>query len=304
VSDPTLIIMAGGIGNRYGGLKQVEPVGPGGEILIDYSVYDAMRAGFGKVIFLIRREIEDIFRARVGRAIEGRVPTAYVYQDLANVPTGFAVPPGRTKPWGTGHAVLSCKEAVDGPFGVINADDFYGPGAFEQLAAYLRRAQDRSGVYDYCMVGYVLANTLSEHGSVARGVCRVSADGYLEGITELTRIQRLEDGIKYSPGGETWIPLPEDSTVSMNMFGFTPGFMHELEARFPAFLSTLKDPLKDEFFLPNIVSELLAVGKATVRVLETDEKWFGVTNPGDLPVVQQAVQRLVDSGVYPARLWA
>jgi hypothetical protein len=262
-----------------------------------------MRAGFGKIVFLIRREIEDVFRERVGRAIEGRVPTAYVYQELANVPPSFAIPSGRSKPWGTGHAVLSCKEAVDGPFGVINADDFYGPGAFEQLAAYLRGAQDRSGVYDYCMVGYVLANTLSEHGSVARGVCRVSAGSYLEGITELTRIQRFEDGVKYSAGGEIWIPLPEDSTVSMNMFGFTPGFMHELEVRFPAFLSTLKDPLKDEFFLPNIVSELLAAGKATVRVLETDEKWFGVTNPGDLPVVQRAVQRLVHTGVYPARLW-
>jgi len=296
--------MAGGIGNRYGGLKQVEPVGPGGEILIDYSVYDAIRAGFSKVVFLIRREIEDIFRQRVGRSVEERVETVYVYQELTNLPRGFFVPPGRTKPWGTGHAVLSCKDVVDGPFGVINADDFYGPDAFAQLAAYLRQAQDRGGVYDYCMVGYKLSNTLSEHGSVARGVCRVSPDGFLESIVERTRIERFVDGVKYSPDGETWTELPEDSTVSMNMFGFTPGFMRELEARFPRFLIAVDDPVRGEFFLPDTIDALLRAGKARVRVLKTDEKWFGVTNPGDLPVVQSAIQRLVEAGVYPAKLWA
>jgi NDP-sugar pyrophosphorylase family protein len=304
VSDPTLIIMAGGIGNRYGGLKQIEPVGPGGEILIDYSIYDAIRAGFGKVVFLIRREIEDVFRQRVGQAVEGHIETVYVYQELSNLPPGFSVPPGRTKPWGTGHAVLSCKDVVDGAFGVINADDFYGPDAFHQLAGYLRGAQDRDGIYDYCMVGYVLRNTLSEHGSVARGVCEVSPDSYLQKIVERTRIERFKDGVKYSPDGEIWIPLPEDSIVSMNMFGFTPSFMHELEERFPRFLQSMDDPNKAEFFLPNIVDDLLHAGKARVRVLKTDEKWFGVTNPGDLPVVQNAVHQLVASGVYPARLWA
>jgi NDP-sugar pyrophosphorylase family protein len=296
--------MAGGIGNRYGGLKQVEPVGPGGEILIDYSIYDAIRAGFSKVIFLIRREIEDIFRQRVGQAVERFVETAYVFQELSNLPPGFSVPPGRTKPWGTGHAVLSCKDVIDGPFGVINADDFYGSGAFQELAAYLRRAEDRGGVYDYCMVGYLLANTLSEHGSVARGVSEVSPDGYLQKIVERTRIERFEDGVQYSPDGEQWMPLPADSIVSMNMFGFTPGFMQELEVRFPRFLEGIEDPLKSEFFLPNTIDALLSAGKARVRVLKTQEKWFGVTNPGDLPVVQSAIRRLVDAGVYPAKLWA
>jgi NDP-sugar pyrophosphorylase family protein len=296
--------MAGGIGNRYGGLKQVEPVGPGGEILIDYSIYDAMRAGFGKVVFLIRREIEEIFRQRVGDAVEGHIEIVYAYQDLDHLPPGFSVPPGRSKPWGTGHAVLSCKDVVDGPFGVINADDFYGPDAFRQLAGYLNGAQDQDGVYDYCMVGYVLRNTLSEHGSVARGVCQVTAEGDLVKIVERTRIERFENGVKYSPDGAAWVALPEDSIVSMNMFGFTPGFMRELEVRFPHFLAGMQNPSKDEFFLPNIVDELLTVGKARVRVLKTDERWFGVTNPGDLPVVQNAIRRLVESGVYPARLWA
>jgi hypothetical protein len=304
VSEPTLIIMAGGIGNRYGGLKQIEPVGPGGEILIDYAIYDAIRAGFGKIVFLIRREIEDIFRERVGKAVEQSVETVYVFQDLSDLPPGFSVPPGRGKPWGTGHAVLSCRNVVDAPFGVINADDFYGPGAFEQLSGYLGQAQDRNGVYDYCMIGYILSNTLSEHGSVARGVCQVSPDGFLEGIVERTRIAAFEDGVKYSPDGEQWIPLPADSIVSMNMFGFTPGFMPELEARFPRFLQTAADPNTSEFFLPNIVDELLSSGKARVRVLKTNEKWFGVTNPGDLPVVQDAIGRLVANGVYPSKLWA
>jgi hypothetical protein len=303
VSDPTLIIMAGGIGNRYGGLKQVEPVGPGGEILIDYLLYDAIRAGFGKIVFLIRREIEEIFRERIGRSVEGRVETAYVFQELTALPPGFSVPPQRTKPWGTGHAVLSCWHEVHNNFGVINADDFYGPGAFQQLADYLRQAEDRNGIYDYCMVGYVLSNTLSEHGSVSRGVCQVSPDGYLEGIVERTRIERFDDGIKYTLDGEHWIPLPGNAAVSMNMWGFTPSFMQELEEHFPRFLRNATDLTKAEFFLPNIPNDLLKEGKARVSVLHTDEKWFGVTYPADRPVMQNAIQRLVTEGVYPYNLW-
>ncbi|HSV86755.1 MAG TPA: sugar phosphate nucleotidyltransferase [Levilinea sp.] len=303
MTAPALIVMAGGIGNRYGGLKQVEPVGPSGEILMDYSIYDAIRAGFGKVIFLIRHEIEDIFRERVGRAVEKLVETTYVFQELSDLPPGFSLPTGRTRPWGTGHAVLSCKRAIDGPFGVINADDFYGSAAFTLLAGHLRAAQDRDGVSDYCMVGYTLNNTLSEHGSVARGVCQMSPEGYLAGIVERTRIERSDAGVRYSPDGEQWLPLPADSTVSMNMFGFTPGFMQELEGRFPHFLQTISDPLKSEFFLPNTIDELLSAGQARVKVLKTPERWFGVTNPGDLPIVQSAIRRLVASGVYPAKLW-
>lgn len=304
MTTPILIVMAGGIGSRYGGLKQVEPVGPSGEILLDYAIYDAVRAGFGKVIFLIRREIEDILRSRLGRAVERHIETAYVFQELSNLPPGFSVPPGRTRPWGTGHAVLSCQPAIDRPFGVINADDFYGANAFSLLANHLRAAQDRAGVADYCMVGYSLGNTLSEHGSVARGVCQVSPEGFLAGIVERTRIARFEDGIKFSPDGEQWFPLPADSIVSMNMFGFTPGFMAELAARFPRFLSTMPDPLRSEFFLPNTIDELVSAGQAQVKVLQTPEKWFGVTNPGDLHMVQQAVRRLVASGVYPQKLWS
>jgi NDP-sugar pyrophosphorylase family protein len=304
VSNPTLIIMAGGIGHRYGGLKQIEPVGPEGEILIDYSIYDAIRAGFGKIVFLIRREIEDIFRERVGRAVERHVETAYVFQTLTSLPPGFSVPAQRTKPWGTGHAVLACKDVVDTNFAVINSDDFYGPGAFDQLAGYLRQAQDQNGVYDYCMVGYVLSNTLSEHGSVARGVCQVSQDGYLEGIVERTRIERFADGVKYTLDGEHWIPLPADSTVSMNMWGFTPSFMEELAGHFPRFLASTADLTTAEFFLPNIPNALIQAGKAQVRVLKTDEKWFGVTYPADRPIVQDAIRRMVAEGIYPQKLWA
>lgn len=303
--NPALIVMAAGMGSRYGGLKQVDPIGPNGEIVIDYAIYDALRAGFGKVVFLIRKEIEDIFREKVGHTIEKHVETVYAYQDLSNVPAGFSVPAERKKPWGTGHAVLSCKGTVDTPFAVINADDFYGPGAFHILANYLKQACDpQNGPYDYSMVGYVLSNTLSEHGTVARGVCAVTPQGFLEGVTERTKIQPMDGEVKYTENGMDWIPIPASSTVSMNMFGFTPSFFHELEARFPAFLTKNADNLlKAEFFLPEVVNQLLQEGKAKVRVLPTDEKWFGVTYPDDRPFVQAAIRSLIQRGVYPENLW-
>lgn len=296
--------MAAGIGSRYGGLKQVDPIGPNGEIIIDYSIYDALRSDFGKIVFLIRKDIEDIFREKIGKKIEPRAEVVYVFQDLRNVPAGFSVPEERKKPWGTAHAVLSCKDVVDTPFAVINADDFYGASAFQTLSGYLEHAQDRGGVQDDCMVAYRLRNTLSEHGSVARGVCSVTVDGFLEGVVERTRIEKQGDSICYTENGSDWISLSPDSLVSMNMFGFTPSFFRELEARFPMFLEKNAANLgKAEFFLPSVVNELLEEGKARVKVLPTHEKWFGVTNPADRPAVQSAIHQMVERGMYPQNLW-
>lgn len=309
MTQPTLIIMAAGIGSRYGGLKQVDPIGPNGEIVIDYAVYDALRAGFEKIVFIIRKDIEALFREKIGRKIEQRADTVYVFQDVNQVPEGFSVPPERKKPWGTGHAVLSAKDVVTDPCAVINADDFYGPHAFKVLADYLRSAQDNGGpdhkgMYDYSMVGYVLRNTLSEHGSVARGVCSVSPDGYLQNIQELTKIERIGGEIQYSENGVDWVPLSGDRIVSMNFWGFTPGILSELEARFPIFLEkNAGNLLKAEFFLPVVVNELLQENKARVKVLPTSEKWFGVTNPQDRPVVQEAIREQIRRGVYPRNLW-
>lgn len=303
---PTLIVMAAGIGSRYGGLKQVDPIGPNGEIVIDYAVFDALRAGFGKVVFLIRKDIEEIFRERVGSTIEKQVQTVYVFQELDNLPPGFSVPPERKKPWGTGHAVLSCKDAVHEPFAVINADDFYGPGAFQALADYLRQAQDQeSGPYDYSMAGYDLENTLSEHGTVSRGVCEVTPDGYLAQVRERTKIKRFGDEVKYTENGEDWVTLPAHSTVSMNMWGFTPSFFKELEQIFPRFLKANVETMsKVEFYLPFVVNQLLNEQKARVKVLPVQEKWFGVTYPEDRASVQEAIRGLVRQGVYPKSLWA
>ncbi len=304
--QPALLIMAGGIGSRYGGLKQVDPVGPHGEIIIDYSIYDALRAGFDKIVFLIRKDIEEIFREKVGRTVEQRVETEYVMQDLGNVPPGFTLPEGRVKPWGTGHAVLCCKNAIDRPFAVINADDFYGAEAFTVLAGHLREARDPvGGPYNYSMVGFVLRNTLSDYGSVARGVCTVSPDGYLESIHERTRIEKFGEAVRYTENGVDWVDIPPGSTVSMNMWGFTPSVFPELEARFPAFLKrSAGNILKAEYFLPEVVNELLDEGKARVRVLPTSEKWFGVTYPQDRPIVQEAVRARIQQGLYPEKLWA
>jgi NDP-sugar pyrophosphorylase family protein len=297
--------MAAGIGSRYGGLKQIDPIGPGGEIILDYAVYDALRAGFEKVVFIIRRDLEALFREKVSAKIEQRVETVYVFQELNDLPQGFCVPEGRKKPWGTGHAVLSCRGVVDRPFAVINADDFYGPGAFAALAGFLRGARDVPGQpQDYCMVGYPLRNTLSEHGTVARGICQVSPEGYLIGVQERTRIRAVDGAVKFTEDGEQWTAIPDNSLVSLNTWGFTPGFFTELEARFPEFLRRSAAELeKAEYFLPNVVNELLSEGKARVRVLPVEEKWFGVTHPEDRPMVQAAIRSLVQAGVYPQVLW-
>ncbi len=296
--------MAAGMGSRYGGLKQIDPIGPHGEIIIDYSIYDALRAGFEHVVFVIRRDLEEAFREKIGGKVEKRVKTTYVFQDLHNVPDGFSVPQERKKPWGTAHAVLSCKGAVTSSFAVINADDFYGLGAFQSLAGYLRQAHDQDGQLDACMVGYILRNTLSAFGSVARGVCQIDTQGFLTAIQERTRIEKDGQDARYSENGVDWHCLPGDSIVSMNMFGFTPGFFDELEKRFPIFLEQNADQiLKAEFFLPDVVNALLEKGKARVKVLPTPDRWYGVTYPADRPFVQAAVRQMVSEGLYPENLW-
>ena len=301
---PTLVVMAAGMGSRYGGLKQIDPVGPNGEIILDYSVYDALKAGFGRVVFVIKKEIEQVFRERVGKTIEKQCESTYVFQRLEDVPDGFCVPPDRQKPWGTAHATLSARHVVNTPFAVINADDFYGQASYRVLGDYLQSAQDRDGIYDYCMVGFVLRNTLTEHGHVARGVCQVDGTGRLVGIRERTRIEKSGHDARYTEDGTTWTDLSGESIASMNMWGFTPGLFAELEARFLPFLQERSgDILKAEYFLPEAVGQLIAEGKATVQVLPSEEQWFGVTYKQDKDRVKHAIQDLVSRGVYPDDLW-
>lgn len=297
---PTLVIMAAGIGSRYGGLKQIDPVGPSGEIVLDYSVYDAARAGFGKVVFIIRPDIEKAFREVVGRKLEGRIETEYVFQTLENIPPEFSVPEGRTKPWGTGQAVLSAGPVVNEPFAVINADDFYGRESFEVLAQRL----SETGVEDttFSMIGYYIKNTLSPFGGVARGWCDVQ-NGRLSTIIERFGIERKEDGvIRYEDGGELKTMGDED-LVSMNLWGFTPRLFDFLEDGFSDFLSRRGGELKSEYLLPELIDGLIQRGEATVDVLPTNEKWMGVTYSDDKPQVEAGIRALVESGVYPDNLW-
>lgn len=304
MKKPTLVIMAAGIGSRYGGLKQIDPVGPGGEIIIDYSTYDAIKAGFGKIVFIIKKEMEEAFRDKVGKRVEQLAETDYVFQDIGNIPNGFDVPEGRKKPWGTAHAVLSCGGKVDSPFAVINADDFYGPSSFQILHDFLIHAENRPDSHDYCMVGFQLENTLTEHGHVARGICTVSGDGYLRKVDEQTRIRKFPDGVKYTEDGESWVDIPEGSMASMNTWGFTTSVFKELEDMFPKFLNANKDRLVNaEYLLPSAVDTLLQSGKATVKALKSRERWYGVTYQEDRPVVRQAISDMVRLGIYPRKLW-
>ena len=306
MKKPTLVIMAAGMGSRYGGLKQIDPIDPQGHIIMDYSIYDAVQAGFGKVVFIIKKENEADFRESIGNRMEKRIPVEYVFQDLHNLPEGFEVPEGRVKPWGTGHAVLSCLPVVDGPFAVINADDYYGQEAFQLIHDFLVNTKDGEK-YQYAMVGYLLKNTLTENGHVARGVCETDADGYLMGIQERTHIEKRPDGTTAytEDDGATWTVIPEGSTVSMNMWGFSASLLKELKERFPAFLDEAMkaNPLKGEYFLPSVVSELLAENKADVKVLKSLDKWYGVTYKEDKPVVVNAICKLKAEGKYPEKLW-
>ena len=306
MKEPVLVVMAAGMGSRYGGLKQIDPVDQEGHIIMDFSIYDAVRAGFKKVIFIIKKENEQDFRDAIGDRLSDKVEIVYVHQDLNNIPEGFKVPEGRVKPWGTGHAVLSCAEVIDGPFVVINADDYYGTHAFKMAYDFLVQAQEDTVPAQYMMVGYRLENTLTDNGYVSRGVCETDADGYLADINERTHIEKRDGGAAYTEDdGKTWTSLPGDTPVSMNMWGFTGGFMKELVNRFPVFLqkNIPENPLKCEYFLPFVVDELLKEKKVTVKVLTTQDKWYGVTYKEDKPVVVAAIQKLKDQGLYPQGLW-
>ena len=306
MSKPVLVVMAAGMGSRYGGLKQIDPIDKAGHIIIDFSIYDAVKAGFEKVVFIIKKENEEDFRAAIGDRLSKQIEVAYVFQDLHNLPEGYEVPEGRVKPWGTGHAVLSCIDEIDGPFAVINADDYYGSHAFKMAYDFLSENTDTEDTNQYMMVGYKLENTLTDNGHVARGVCVTDENGHLQTINERTRIEKKDGGAAYTEDdGETWTMLPEGSTVSMNMWGFSASILKELKDRFAKFLdeNVEKNPLKCEYFLPFVVDELLGEKKATVKVLKSMDKWYGVTYKEDKPVVVAAIQKLKDDGLYPEKLW-
>lgn len=305
MKDPVLVIMAAGMGSRYGGLKQIDPVDAQGHIIMDFSIYDAKKAGFKKVVFIIKKENEELFKETVGKRIESVMEVAYVFQDLHNIPQGFEVPEDRVKPWGTAHAVLSCINEVDGPFAVINADDFYGRDAFEKIYNYLTTHAD-DDKYRYTMVGYQLKNTVTDHGHVARGICSLDENGYLEQVVERTQIEKKDGGIAFTEDdGATWENIDGDSVVSMNMWGFTASFLKEIQDGFADFLTEglKQNPLKCEYFLPSVVTRLLQENKATVSVLTSADKWYGVTYKEDKAVVVNAIQTMKDQGIYPENLW-
>ena len=305
---PVLVVMAAGMGSRYGGLKQIDPVGNCGEAILDFSLFDAHEAGFETAVIIIKEAIKDDFMELVGKRLEKcPMEIRYAYQELEKLPEGYTVPEGRTKPWGTSHAILCAREEIAGaPFAVVNADDYYGKDAYKVIYDFLANNEDGEK-FSYCMVGYELGKTVTDNGSVARGVCVTNEEGYLVTVTERTRIEKYEGGIHFTEdGGETWNELTEETTVSMNLWGFTESFIDEAEATFPAFLDVVmgKNPGKAEFFLPSTVSKLLAEDRATVKVLHSADKWYGVTYAADKPVVVEALKEMTDKGLYPATgLW-
>ncbi len=303
-NEPVLVIMAAGMGSRYGGLKQMDPLGPGGEVIIDYSLYDARRAGFKKVICIIKHEIEEGFKEIMDRGAAKYLDIDYAFQDINDIPEGFSVPEDRKKPWGTGHAILAARDLIDSPFAVINADDYYGPEAFKLVYDYLSRAEDKEA-YDFCMVGYRVENTITENGTVARGICVADESGCLKKIDERLNVGRGEDGLIRWTDGEAGEVIPEGTLVSMNFFGFTPAIIKELRERFPAALEKIlaENPVKGEFYIPIVTSDLVREGKATVKVLDSGDRWYGVTYREDRPKVTQAMRDKVARGEYPARLW-
>ena len=300
---PTLVVLAAGMGSRYGGLKQVDPVGPSGEAILDYSVFDAVRGGFGKVVFVIRRDIEAAFREQIGSKYAGVVPVEYCFQDIADLPAPFTVPEGRTKPWGTAHATRAARHVVHEPFAVINADDFYGRDAFAKLATALSQPAGAADRMHLFMVGYRLDLTLSENGSVARGICSVTADGMLAGVTEMTKLVRAGDTAENREDAAAPVKVPLDARVSMNLWGFSPALFDALEARFPAWLAANGSAPKSEWYIPFVVDELVREGKADCRVLPTDSRWFGVTYREDKPFVVGEIAKLVAAGEYPSKLF-
>lgn len=305
MKKPVLVIMAAGMGSRYGGLKQIDPIDEQGHIIMDFSIFDAKRAGFEKVVFIIKKENEADFKEAIGKRMEAVMDVEYVFQDLHNIPEGFAVPEERVKPWGTAHAILSAIDVVDGPFAVINADDYYGRDAFQRIFDFLSTHED-DDKYRYTMVGYRLENTLTENGHVARGICTLDEKNHLVKVVERTRIEKRGDGAAFTEDdGETWEELPMDAVVSMNMWGFSASFLQEIKKGFAAFLEEglKKNPLKCEYFLPAVVTRLLEENRATVSVLTSKDKWYGVTYKEDKAVVMAAIQGMKDDGVYPEQVW-
>ena len=304
MNKPVLVIMAAGMGSRYGGLKQLDPVGGHGQVILDYSIYDARRAGFETVVFVIKPEIEADFRSLVGERVAKVMDVKYVYQLKEDLPEGYTVPAERVKPWGTAQAALAARSVVDGPFAVVNADDYYGPAAYQLIYDYLCAHPD-GDLYEYAMVGYLLKNTVSENGTVARGVCEETGDHYLERVTERTKIEKGPPLRFTEDDGQTWTELPEDTIVSLNMWGFNRSFLDEAWKRFPAFLdkAAAENPAKAEYFLPSVVSQLLEEGRARVKVLRSEDKWYGVTYREDKPTVEAAIRSMTEAGLYPDNLW-
>lgn len=304
MNNTALVIMAAGMGSRYGSQKQIEPVGPNNECILDYSIYDALESGFNKVVFIIKEELYQYFREMIGEKIECIADTAYVFQKIEDIPSGFRMKLEREKPWGTAHAVLSAIKAVDTPFAVINADDFYGKSTFTVLHDGLLNLQDKNVYNNYCMVGFTLENTLSEHGQVARGICSVNQDGYLNEIQERTKIAKFGDVTKFIQNDENWTVIPSRSIVSMNVWGFTPSIFEELKVKFKTFLEcNYINLLTDEFFIPSVVNELIREKKARVQVLNSGEKWYGITYKEDKQNVEKAIHNLIKHGIYPGKLW-
>lgn len=306
MKEPVLVIMAAGMGSRYGGLKQIDPVDENGNIIVHYSLYDAYRAGFRTAVFIIKPELEETFKEVIGEDVTKKMNILYVHQISTDLPDGYSVPEGRTKPWGTAHAALAARNVVDGPFAIINADDYYGVDAFKTIYDYLCSHPDDPDCYEYVMVGYLLKNTVTEHGTVARGVCESTPDGYLANVTERTKIEKGVACPRFTEDdGATWTDLPADTIVSMNMWGFHKSYLEEAWKRFPAFLDNAirTNPMKGEYFLPAVVSQLLEEKRARVRLLSSHDKWYGVTYKEDKPVVVAALASMREQGLYPKNLW-
>jgi UTP-glucose-1-phosphate uridylyltransferase len=302
MTKPTLLVLAAGMGSRYGSLKQIDPVGPSGETIIDYSIYDAARAGFGKVVFIIRKSFEQDFKDIFISKLQPHIPVEYVFQEIENIPAGIGISPERTKPWGTAHAILMAKDVINEPFAVINGDDFYGAAAFQTMADYLvSLTPDQQN--QYSLVGYQVGNTMSENGTVSRGVCLADENQFLVSVTERTNIQYTDGGIAYTDGDGAFVFLKPETLVSMNFWGFTPEYFRQTESMFIDFLKANTDSLKAEFYIPSAVDSLVSKGKAKVKVLQSDAKWFGVTYKEDKPLVIEKLAQLIKSGVYPSQLW-
>ena len=299
---PTLLVLAAGIGSRYGGLKQLDPVGPSGEIIIDYSIYDAIRAGFGKVVFVIRKDIEEVFKEKIGNKYAASIQVEYVFQELDKLPEGYSLPSDRVKPWGTGHAVLMAAEAINEPFAVINADDFYGYSGYKSLGDELSSYDEDGDKGRFAMVGFQLYNTLSDFGTVSRGICYTDGDNNLDNVVEYTKLEKDGDKARSLNPDGTIESLTGKEVVSMNMWGFSASLFDTLEERFKAFLDKEGNELKSEFFIPTVVNELIEEKAATVNVLTSEDSWFGITYQEDKPHVEKSLQEYVEQGIYPEKL--